>query len=60
MTEISFYLPDEYFEKLADLKEQETDPDCRSLTYNEYARELLEQVIWMRHKRTTPDELPFN
>ena len=38
MTEFSFYLSDEYFDKLADLKEQETDPERRAMTFNDYAR----------------------
>lgn len=61
MVEFNFYLTEDTFNKLADLKEQETDPEFRSMTFNEYARAILETEIWTRHRHLLPDEadLPF-
>lgn len=62
MTEFRFYLTDDTFNKLATLKEQETDPEVKDMTFNEYARALLEMTIWTKYKnrkQTTAAELPF-
>ena len=46
---VSITLTDEYFEKLAVLKEQEQDPVIRGMTFQQYAQELLERAIWTRY-----------
>lgn len=59
MVEFNFYLTDETFEKLADLKEQETDPAYKTMSMNDYAAEMLDIVIWSRHRAIAAEELPF-
>ena len=48
MVEFNFYLSEEDTDKLFDLKEKDGRDD---LTANEYARELLEGLIWERSRR---------
>lgn len=46
MTEFSFYLSDDYTERLFALKEEAGKHD---LTGNEYARQLLKSVLYSKH-----------
>lgn len=61
MVEFTFNLTDDAFNRLAELKEQETEPEYRNMTFNEYAAEILEQVIWTRYTnlRQSITDLPF-
>jgi hypothetical protein len=45
MVELHFYLSEEDFGKLADLRDQELNPELRGMTFNDYARGLLEAAI---------------
>ena len=46
MVEFNFYLSDEDFDRLYDLKEK---AGKHSMTGNEYARELLEDTLYRLH-----------
>ena len=62
MIKFNFYLTEEYFDKLAAVKEAETDPEYKNMTFNEYARELLENAIFSKHynlKKQGGGDLPF-
>lgn len=49
MVTISFDLGNYEFEMLAQLKD--ADPDAQDKSYNEYARGLLEDMIYIARKR---------
>lgn len=49
MTEVTFYLSDEMMDRLWAAKDQEGRKD---LTGNEYARELMERMLYQLHPAT--------
>lgn len=48
MVEMNFYLSEEMFNKLADLKEK--DPEFKDKSFNDFARELLETMIFIKER----------